>query len=130
MGESERGWTRRSALTWTAVIAAACAAYVTGIAHEPICYDEVISDAIARRPLGELLGLLRYDNHPPLFYVLLHAVRAVLGGSEWALRVLPTLGSVGLVALGAGPVRRLVGDRTALLYACAALCMPVLLIHA
>lgn len=62
--------------------------------------------------------------------MLLHAVRAVLGGSEWALRVLPALGSVGLVALGAGPVRRLVGERTALLHAGAALCMPVLLIHA
>lgn len=130
MNDPARRWTRRSALAWTAVIAAACAVYFTGLGHEPICYDEVISDAIARRPLGELLGLLRYDNHPPLFYLLLHAVRAVLGGSEWALRVLPAAGSVALVALGAGPVRRLVGERTALLYAGVALCMPVLLIYA
>jgi 4-amino-4-deoxy-L-arabinose transferase-like glycosyltransferase len=121
---------RWSILTWTAVIAAACAVYFAGIAREPICYDEVISEAIARRPLGELLGLLRVDNHPPLFYLLLHAVRAVLGSAEWALRVLPAAGSVGLVALGAGPVRRLVGERTALLYAGVTLCMPVLLIHA
>jgi hypothetical protein len=130
MSEAAQRWTRRSALTWTAVIAAACAMYFAGLAHEPICYDEVISDAIARRPLGELLGLLRYDNHPPLYYLLLHAVRSVLGGAEWALRVLPAAGSVGLVALGAGPVRRLVGERTALLYAGVALCMPVLLIYA
>jgi hypothetical protein len=130
MDEAVRPWTRRSALAWTAVIAAACAVYFAGIGHEPICYDEVISEAIARRPLGEMLGLLRYDNHPPLFYLLLHAVRAVLGSSEWALRTLPAAGSVGLVALGAGPVRRLVGGRTALLYAVVALCMPVLLIYA
>ncbi len=60
-------WTRRSALTWAVILVVACAVYVTGIGHEPICYDEVISDALARRPLGEMLGLLRYDNHPPLF---------------------------------------------------------------
>jgi hypothetical protein len=130
MNEAAQPWSRRSALAWTAVIAAACAVYVAGIAHEPICYDEVISAALARRPLGEMLGLLRYDNHPPLFYLLLHAVRAVLGSSEWALRALPAAGSIGLVALGGGPVRRLVGGRTALLYAGVALCMPVLLIYA
>lgn len=130
MNEAGPPWTRRSVLAWTTVVAAACAVYVAGIGHEPICYDEVVSDALARRPLRELMGLLRFDNHPPLFYVLLHAVRAVLGGSEWALRVLPTAGSIGLVALGAGPVRRLVGDRTALLYAGTALCMPVLLVYA
>jgi 4-amino-4-deoxy-L-arabinose transferase-like glycosyltransferase len=130
MNDAAQPWTRRSILAWTAVIAAACAVYVAGIAHEPICYDEVMSDALARRPLGEMLALLRYDNHPPLFYVLLHAVRALLGNSEWALRALAAAGSIGLVALGAGPVRRLVGDRTALLYAGVALCMPVLLIYA
>jgi hypothetical protein len=130
MDETPQPWTRRSALAWTVVIAAACAVYVAGLGHEPICYDEVISEALARRPLGEMLGLLRYDNHPPLFYLLLHAVRAVLGSSEWALRALPAAGSIGLVALGAGPVRRLVGGRTALLYAGVALCMPVLLIYA
>jgi 4-amino-4-deoxy-L-arabinose transferase-like glycosyltransferase len=130
MNNAEQCWTRIRALAWAAVIAAACAVYYAGIAHEPICYDEVISDAIARHPLSALLGLLRYDNHPPLFYLLLKVVRAVLGNSEWALRVLPAAGSVGLVALGAGPVRRLVGHRTALLYAGVALCMPVLLIYA
>jgi 4-amino-4-deoxy-L-arabinose transferase-like glycosyltransferase len=130
MNETAEPWTRRSAVVWTAVIAAACVVYFAGIGHEPICYDEVMSDAIARHPLRELFGLLRYDNHPPLYYLLLRAVRGVLGHSEWALRVLPTLGSIGLVALGAGPVRRLVGTRTALLYSGVALCMPVLLIYA
>ncbi|HXJ77259.1 MAG TPA: glycosyltransferase family 39 protein [Candidatus Methylomirabilis sp.] len=123
-------WTGRRALAWAGVIAAACAVYLAGIGHEPICYDEVISDAIAGHRLGEILGLLRYDNHPPLFYLLLHGVRAALGSSEWTLRLLSAAGSVGLVALGAGPVRRLVGERTALLYAGVALCMPVLLIYA
>jgi hypothetical protein len=130
MGDGGVRGTWRRAAVWAAVIAAACAVYLTGLGHEPICYDEVVSDALARRPLGELLALLRYDNHPPLFYVLLHGVRAALGSSEWALRLLPAAGSVGLVALGAGPVRRLVGERTALLYAGAALCLPVLLIYA
>jgi hypothetical protein len=130
MSDAAQAWTRRSALTWGAVIAAACALYLTGLGHEPICYDEVVSDAIARRPLGELLGLLRYDNHPPLFYLLLRAVRGALGSTEWTLRLLPAAGAVGLTALGAGPVRRLVGERTALLYAGVALCLPVLLIYA
>jgi uncharacterized membrane protein len=72
----------------------------------------------------------KYDNHPPLYYLLLRMVRVVLGNSEWALRLLSVAGAVALVGLGAGPVRRIFGHKTAFIYALVVLFTPVILIYA
>jgi uncharacterized protein (DUF2141 family) len=79
---------------------------------------------------SQLLGLMVADNHPPLYYLLLSLVMTIFGNSIWALRLLSALGAVGLVGLGAGPVRRIFGNRTAFIYACAVLFTPVVLIYA
>ena len=70
------------------------------------------------------------DNHPPLYYILLSLLRMALGNSEWALRSLSVAGAVGLVMLGAGPVRRIFGNRNAFLYAIVVLSTPAILIYA
>jgi hypothetical protein len=41
--------------------------------------DEALTVAIARRPLGQLHGLLRHDGSPPLYYVLLHVWMKAFG---------------------------------------------------
>jgi len=70
------------------------------------------------------------DNHPPLYYLLLSGVMSIFGNSVWALRLLSVLGAIGLVSLGAGPVRRLFGNKTGLIYAGVVLFTPVVLIYA
>jgi uncharacterized membrane protein len=57
------------------------------------------------------------DNHPPLYYLLLSLVMSIFGDSVLAFRLLSAFGAVGLVSLGAGPVQRLFGNRTAFIYA-------------
>jgi len=120
----------QSLIWWIIIIGVACLVYVTGIAHESIWFDEAFSYKVASHSLGEILGLVTADNHPPLYYLLLSIVVSLFGNSVWALRLLSVLGAIGLVSLGAGPVRRIFGNRTAFIYAGVVLFTPVVLIYA
>jgi 4-amino-4-deoxy-L-arabinose transferase-like glycosyltransferase len=115
---------------WIAIILLAAVVYTVGIAHESIWYDEAYSSVIASYLPWQIPAQIIVDNHPPLYYILLSLVRLVLGNSVWALRSLSVAGAVGLVALGAGPVRRIFGNRNAFLYAIVVLFTPAILIYA
>jgi hypothetical protein len=115
---------------WIAILLLAVAAYTSGIAHESFWYDEAYSAVMASYLPWQIPTQVMVDNHPPLYYMLLSLVRMVLGNSEWALRSLSVAGAVGLVALGAGPVRRIFGNRNAFLYAIVVLFTPAVLIYA
>src|SRR5512135_965852 len=130
MNKAERPWNKPVFFAWVALIAAACVMYTVGITHESIWYDEAYSAIMANHPLGQIVTLTTFDNHPPLYYLLLGMVTAVLGNSEWALRSLSVAGAVAMVSLGAGPVRRLFGDRTGFIYAAVILFTPAMLTYA
>jgi 4-amino-4-deoxy-L-arabinose transferase-like glycosyltransferase len=115
---------------WMAIIVLAAVVYTVGISHESFWYDEAYSSVIASYLPWQIPAQVMVDNHPPLYYMLLSLVRMVLGNSEWALRSLSVVGAVGLVALGAGPVRRIFGNRNAVLYAIVVLFTPAILIYA
>jgi 4-amino-4-deoxy-L-arabinose transferase-like glycosyltransferase len=115
---------------WIALIILAGVAYATGISHESFWYDEAYSSVIASYLPWQIPAQVVVDNHPPLYYMLLSLVRRLLGNSEWALRSLSVAGAIGLVALGAGPVRRIFGNRNAFLYAMVVLFTPAILIYA
>ena len=119
--------TRRA---WIAIIILAAVGYAAGISHESFWYDEAYSAVIASYLPWQIPTQVMVDNHPPLYYILLSLVRLALGSSEWALRSLSAAGAVGLVALGAGPVRRIFGNRNAFLYAIVVLFTPAVLIYA
>jgi hypothetical protein len=118
------------AVVWGAVVAIAAAVYFVGISHELIWYDEAVSVAIASHSFADIFRLLPTENHPPLYFLLLRLARIVLGNSEWALRFLSAAAAVGVVGLGAGPVRRILGDRGAFAYAAVIIFTPVILIQA
>jgi uncharacterized membrane protein/uncharacterized protein (DUF2141 family) len=130
MNTREKTGNVRVLFLWIIMVVLTCLVYAAGITHESIWYDEAYSSAMASHPLGEIITLTTYDNHPPLYYLLLSLVRMVLGNSEWALRSLSVVGAVGLVSLGAGPVRRLFGDKNAFIYAAVVLFTPAILIYA
>ncbi len=130
MNTNRNAWNSQSLTWWIIIIGAACLVYFTGIAHKSIWFDKSYSYIMASHSPGELLGLMVADNHPPLYYLLLSLVISIFGNSVWALRLLSSLGAIGLVSLGAGPVRRLFGNRTAFIYAGVVLFTPVVLIYA
>jgi 4-amino-4-deoxy-L-arabinose transferase-like glycosyltransferase len=115
---------------WFALIILAAVAHTAGIAHESFWYDEAYSSVMASYLPWQIPAQVMVDNHPPLYYILLSLVRMTLGNSEWALRSLSVAGAVGLLALGAGPVRRIFGNRNAFLYAMVVLFTPAILIYA
>lgn len=119
-----------SQLVWWTIIVLAAIMYFAGISHESIWWDESYSAFMGGHSVSEILYFIHTDNHPPLYYLLVSLSITLFGDSAWALRLPSALGAIGLVALGAGPVRRILGNKTALIYAVLALFTPVLLIYA
>ncbi len=69
--------------------------------------DEAFSIWLARQPLPDVYGwLLKIDQHPPLYYTLLHVWMAALGDSVGAVRLLSALFGVATI-----PVIFLLGRR-------------------
>lgn len=130
MTPDSRGWDKKSKLIWMLILIAACGVYFTGISHESIWYDEAFSMKMTEHSPLEIIAFTMEDNHPPLYYLLLKITRELLGTSEAALRALSALAAVLIIALGAGPIRRIFGNRTAYIYAAVTLFTPVVLIYA
>jgi 4-amino-4-deoxy-L-arabinose transferase-like glycosyltransferase len=130
MDTTTTNFDKRIVWGWIAIIILAAVMYTVGISHESFWYDEAYSSVIASYLPWQIPAQVMVDNHPPLYYMLLSLVRMALGNSEWALRSLSVAGAVGLVMLGAGPVRRIFGNRNAFLYAIVVLFTPAILIYA
>ncbi|HLN13202.1 MAG TPA: glycosyltransferase family 39 protein [bacterium] len=86
--------------------------------------DEAFTVWVAQHPLRDLWGLLgRLDDHPPLYYLALHAWIALVGDGAVAVRTLSV--ACGVLTVGSAyALGRIVGGRrlgvlTALLVACA-----------
>lgn len=116
--------------SWIAIIIGACLVYAIGIRHESIWFDEAYSAVMTEHSFSQIISLAAIDKHPPLYFLLLRVVSTVLGTSDWALRTLSVVGAVALVSLGAGPVRRIFGDKTAYTYAAVTIFTPGILIYA
>jgi hypothetical protein len=121
---------KKSLFSWSGIVIIAFVLYFAGISHESIWWDESYSAFMGGHSASEILYFIHTDNHPPLYYLLVSLSITLFGNSAWALRLPSVLGSIGLVALGAGPVRRILGNKTALIFAVLALFTPVLLIYA
>jgi mannosyltransferase len=68
--------------------------------------DEGNSARLSERPIAAILEGTASDIHPPLYYLLLHGWRALLGDSEFALRALSTFAGVVTVAAVAALAKR------------------------
>jgi uncharacterized membrane protein len=117
-------------IKWGAIILAAIIIYTSGITHESLWCDEAFSANMTEYGFIDIIKNSAADVHPPLYYMLIKVFRTVLGNSEAALRLLSVIGAVGMVGLGAGPVRRLFGNKAAYIYAAVTLLTPIILIMA
>jgi uncharacterized membrane protein len=120
----------RRALAWAALLVAGAVVFARGLGREPLWLDETFSYALIQHGFAEILRFTAEDVHPPLYYCLLKLTTLAFGTSDAALRLPSLLAALGLVALGAGPVRRIWGDRTGVIYALLALTSPGLLCFA
>jgi len=84
------------------------------VTTSPLWLDEALSVNIAELPVDELVGALRRDGHPPLYYVLLGGWIDVVGGGDAAVRALSGVLSVATLGVVWWWTRRRVGAVAAL----------------
>ncbi|MBI2911250.1 MAG: glycosyltransferase family 39 protein [Chloroflexi bacterium] len=70
-----------------------------GLDGDSLWFDEAISLTFARESVPELFQSISQDNHPPLYFILLHLWLPLAGQGEYALRWLSLAPGVAMVAL-------------------------------
>ncbi len=94
-----------------------------------IWYDDAFSIFLSRQPLNLIVSGTAADTMPPLYYFLLHAWMA-LGQDVAYLRLLNVLLSLGIVGLAYALMRRLFGEKEAILTALFVAVSPMQIYHA
>ena len=99
-----------------------------------IWWDESLSLLRAQSDLSTILsgritfgGIASIDQHPPLYFAALGAVRAMAGESDFALRLLSALAAVVTVAVCYALARRLLGGQVAGVAALLVAASPILI---
>lgn len=97
-----KGWegtkhTHRLVLLTCLVLALSVRFY--SIDLNPIWYDEAFGIRVARQAPAQILALAGKDNHPPLYYLILHYWIHWFGDSAGAVRSLGVLADIGAMVL-------------------------------
>ncbi len=128
---------RRTAWLVCVVLLCACAVRLWRLDAKSLWWDESLSLYRAQQPANIILagridfpGAQTHDQHPPLYFLLLSATRALAGESDFALRLPSALLAVLLVPLHYALAARLFGRRVGLLAAGLAAASPFYLWYA
>ena len=112
-----------------AIFGLAAALRVLPAVRRPLQVDEAYALHVATLPVDQILRVLRdLDVHPPLFWLVLHALE-LAHVPDLALRLLAALLGVACVALLFAIVRLWHGERAALIAAFCAAVMPSLIFY-
>jgi mannosyltransferase len=103
--------TRICPTTLAVIVVVAVGAALRFTSRPPLWLDEAQSVAIARLPLPVLVGALKQDGSPPLYYVLLHSWICMFGTGTHTVRALSGVTSLLALPLFWQVGRRLGGDR-------------------
>ena len=112
-------------LAWWGILAAGTILLFAGITNESLWYDESYTGALVKQSFSNIIKITGGDNHPPLYYLTLRVFTLIFGNTVLSLRAFSVLGALSLAALGIGPVRRALGDRTGMFYTILTLTMPI-----
>jgi hypothetical protein len=103
---------------WAVVLCAAGAGLrVFRLTTASLSGDEGWVWAIARKPVGEWLGTIAGDDHPPLYYLITRPWNLVAGNSQLAFRIISVFAGVLAIAAAYTLSRNLFGPRAALMAA-------------
>lgn len=83
---------------------------------ELVWADEAYTFALIRHSFREIWQITAADVHPPLYYFLLKLLAAPFGYNLFLCRFLSAFPCVLVVAIGGWQLRKLFGDKTALLF--------------
>lgn len=123
---------RRGEAYWIALVAIILVGFSLrwwNLDGESLWFDEAYTAFAAQQTPARLIELVRVDNSPPLYYLLMHFWTAAFGESEFSLRAPSALaGSIALI-LTAYLARRWLDDQLAELVAVALAAVSFLLIR-
>lgn len=88
-------------------------------------YDDVYSVFMAKASYSDIATITASDVHPPLYYWGLKTFSIIFGDSMFALRSFSALGVIATLLLGCFPVRKLFGDKVAVLFMILIILFPV-----
>ncbi|MCZ9313331.1 MAG: glycosyltransferase family 39 protein [Methanocorpusculum sp.] len=89
--------------------------------------DEIYTITEIHLESWEIWTIFATESHPPLYIYLLKLFCTVFGGSILAMKFFSVLGCLATMLLGAFPIKRAFGDKTALWFMFLCLTMPFML---
>lgn len=107
------------------ILGLALAARIYHLGRSPLWHDEAYTFLTAASAPAQIIDFLKRDSGPPLYYFLLHIWILLFGESEFAVRFLSTLLSLGMIGGIFWAGRRLYSARVGLIAAILAAISPV-----
>lgn len=103
---------------WLCLIVTGAAALRFAVADHSLWFDEQASVFFSDQPFARLWSnwMLRETN-PALYYSMLRAWRAVFGSTDFAIRAMSVVASLGAIVIAFNVTRRLYGERAGLIAA-------------
>ena len=90
-----------------------------------IPYDDAYSVFMVKSSYSDIAKITAQDVHPPLYYWGLKAFSSIFGDTIFSLRLFSALGIFATFFLGYFPIRKLFGDRVALMFISLLIMFPV-----
>lgn len=90
-----------------------------------IPYDDAYSVFMIKASYSDIAAITASDVHPPLYYWGLKAFSNIFGDSIFTLRIFSLLGVFSVLLLGCFLIRRMFGDRVAILFLIFTIIFPV-----
>jgi len=125
MEENNKTIGKSEKIIWIVLFLAGLIFLTFGITHESLWYDESYSAAIINNSIPEIWSIAGSDSHPPLYFIFLKIFTMIFGNGEFGLRFFSVLGILALAGLGTGPVRRIFGVKTGLIYSFLVIILPI-----
>lgn len=107
---------RRFRAVYLLLILAAAGIYGVFSLNTAVWADEAYTFALIRHSFAEIWNITAADVHPPLYYFLLKLITAPFGYSLLVCRFVSALPCIGLMAVCGWQMRKLFGERTAILF--------------
>jgi hypothetical protein len=107
------------------ILCFAAVLYRFNLTYSDIWVDESSTKALARHPFFEMLQLVANDFHPPLYFAAIKLFTAVLGSTDFTIRLFSVLGALSTLLLCWTAGGRVFGKIGALYWCLLLLALPM-----
>lgn len=110
---------------WLILIGAGAAYLSSVITREPFWHEEAYTAMVIKHHFRDIWHTAGSAGHTPLYFIMLKLFTLIFGYSEFTMRFFSVLGILFLAAVGAGPVKRVLGNKVAHIYTFIVIVTPI-----